>query len=149
MLTKNIVSYDYSFDLREFVRPAPTVESSPDDAQNRNPSVTATKASPYTISPKPFIKFVKAADCTEAKTNKVEAARKSYKVKRLERELKVRTPIQKVDRGRSRCSIKLRGGLLGIKCSKIFPLSVMSFHCQKKFSLLEEVPPASEESSPC
>nr|GEZ28648.1 ribonuclease H-like domain-containing protein [Tanacetum cinerariifolium] len=42
-----------------------------------NPSVTATEASPCTISPKPFIKFVKAADCTEVKPNKVEAARKS------------------------------------------------------------------------
>nr|GEU66047.1 ubiquitin hydrolase [Tanacetum cinerariifolium] len=56
---------------------APTVESSPDEAQNRNPSVTTTEASPCTILPKPFIKFVKAADCTEVKTNKVEAARKS------------------------------------------------------------------------
>nr|GEY45633.1 hypothetical protein [Tanacetum cinerariifolium] len=70
------------------------------------------------------------------------------KVKRLKRELTARTPIQKVNKGRSRCSIKFRGGLLGIKCSKIFPLSVMSFHCQKKFPLLEEVPPVSEESSP-
>nr|GEV30592.1 hypothetical protein [Tanacetum cinerariifolium] len=63
--------------VTNYSRPAPTVESSLDDAQNRNPSVTATEASPYTISPKPFIKFVKAADCTEVKTNKVEAARKS------------------------------------------------------------------------
>nr|GFC46118.1 hypothetical protein [Tanacetum cinerariifolium] len=37
------------------------------------------------------------------------------RVQRLERELKARTPIQKVDRGRSRCSIKFRGGLLGFK----------------------------------
>nr|GEX45551.1 hypothetical protein [Tanacetum cinerariifolium] len=37
--------------------PTPTVESSPDDAQNRNPFVTATEALPYTISPKPFIKL--------------------------------------------------------------------------------------------
>nr|GFA49775.1 hypothetical protein [Tanacetum cinerariifolium] len=35
------------------------------------------------------------------------------RVQRLERELKARTP--KVDRGRSRCSIKFRGGLLGSK----------------------------------
>nr|GFA41378.1 hypothetical protein [Tanacetum cinerariifolium] len=57
--------------------PSPTIESTSDDAQNRNPSVTKSEASPSTISPKPFIKFVKAADCTEVKTNKVEAARKS------------------------------------------------------------------------
>nr|GEU33632.1 hypothetical protein [Tanacetum cinerariifolium] len=63
--------------VTDYSRPAPTVESSLDDAQNRNPSVTATEASPCTISPKPFIKFVKAADCTEVKTNKVEAVRKS------------------------------------------------------------------------
>nr|GEX85634.1 hypothetical protein [Tanacetum cinerariifolium] len=32
--------------------------------------------------------------------------------------------------------------MLGIKCSKIFPLLVMNSHCQKKFPLLEEVPTA-------
>nr|GEV13643.1 reverse transcriptase domain-containing protein [Tanacetum cinerariifolium] len=42
--------------------PVSTIESSPYDAQNRNPSVTETEASPSTISPKPFIKFVKATD---------------------------------------------------------------------------------------
>nr|GEY45470.1 ubiquitin hydrolase [Tanacetum cinerariifolium] len=63
--------------VTDYSRPAPTVESSSDDAQNRNPSVTANEASPCTISPKPFIKFVKAVDCIKVKTNKVEAARKS------------------------------------------------------------------------
>nr|GFA56020.1 ubiquitin hydrolase [Tanacetum cinerariifolium] len=76
------------------------------------------------------------------------------RVQRLKRELKVRNPIHKVDRGRSRpvmacvpkkkldcrCSIKFKGGLLGIKCSKIFPLSVMNSYYKKKFPLLEEVP---------
>nr|GEY30354.1 reverse transcriptase domain-containing protein [Tanacetum cinerariifolium] len=52
-------------------------ESFPDDAQNKNPSVTETKASPSTISPKPFIKFVKANDSpTKSKTDKVETAKK-------------------------------------------------------------------------
>nr|GEX75571.1 hypothetical protein [Tanacetum cinerariifolium] len=42
-----------------------------------NPSVTETEASPSTISPKPFIKFVKATDrSTECKTDKVETAKK-------------------------------------------------------------------------
>nr|GEZ38021.1 hypothetical protein [Tanacetum cinerariifolium] len=60
--------------------PVPTVESSPDDAQNRNPSVNATEASPSTISPKPFIKFVKAIDrSTETKTTKVETAKPTVK----------------------------------------------------------------------
>nr|GFA25266.1 hypothetical protein [Tanacetum cinerariifolium] len=57
--------------------PAPTVESSPDDTQNRNPSVTETEASPCTILPKPFIKFVKPADSlTVVKTEKNETVRK-------------------------------------------------------------------------
>nr|GEX64883.1 hypothetical protein [Tanacetum cinerariifolium] len=63
--------------VTDYSRLAPTVESSPDDAQNRNPSVTATKASPSTISPKPFIKFVKPADSlTVVKTEKKETVRK-------------------------------------------------------------------------
>nr|GEX03406.1 hypothetical protein [Tanacetum cinerariifolium] len=59
-------------------RPAPTVESSPDDVQNRNLSVTKIEASPNTISPKPFITFVKANDSsTKSKTDKVETSKKS------------------------------------------------------------------------
>nr|GEV94862.1 putative ribonuclease H-like domain-containing protein [Tanacetum cinerariifolium] len=47
------------------------------DAQNKNPSVTETKASLSTISPKPFIKFVKENDSpTKSKTDKVETAKK-------------------------------------------------------------------------
>nr|GEW12090.1 hypothetical protein [Tanacetum cinerariifolium] len=45
--------------VTNYSRPAPTIESSPDDAQNRNSS---EEASPSTISPKSFIKFVKAND---------------------------------------------------------------------------------------
>nr|GFA00533.1 putative ribonuclease H-like domain-containing protein [Tanacetum cinerariifolium] len=63
--------------VTNYSRPAPTVESFPDDAQNRNPSVTKTEASPITISPKPFIKFVKANDSpTKSKTDKVKTAKK-------------------------------------------------------------------------
>nr|GEZ16478.1 hypothetical protein [Tanacetum cinerariifolium] len=59
--------------VTDYSRHAPTVESFPDDAQNINPSVTATEASPNTISPKPFIKFVKPADSpTVVKTEKKE-----------------------------------------------------------------------------
>nr|GEW20728.1 hypothetical protein [Tanacetum cinerariifolium] len=55
---------------------APTVESSPDDAQNRNSFVTKTKASSSIISPKSFIKFVKAKDSpTNSKTDKAEIAK--------------------------------------------------------------------------
>nr|GEZ12641.1 ribonuclease H-like domain-containing protein [Tanacetum cinerariifolium] len=63
--------------VTDYSRPAPTIESFPDDAQNRNPSVTETEASPSIISPKPFIKFVKANDSpTKSKTYKVETAKK-------------------------------------------------------------------------
>nr|GEV31155.1 hypothetical protein [Tanacetum cinerariifolium] len=62
--------------VTDYSRPAPTVESSPNDAQNRNPSVTK-EASPSTISPKSFIKFVKANNSpTTSKTDKAETAKK-------------------------------------------------------------------------
>nr|GEZ54010.1 ribonuclease H-like domain-containing protein [Tanacetum cinerariifolium] len=57
--------------------PSPAIESTSDDVQNRNPYVTETEASPSTISSKPFIKFVKAADRpTKDKTDKYETAKK-------------------------------------------------------------------------
>nr|GEW54404.1 hypothetical protein [Tanacetum cinerariifolium] len=65
--------------VTDYSRPAPTVESSPDDAQNKNPSVTETKASSSTILPKSFIKFVKAKDSpTNSKTDKAETAKKPH-----------------------------------------------------------------------
>nr|GEY41584.1 putative reverse transcriptase domain-containing protein [Tanacetum cinerariifolium] len=84
------------------------------------------------------------------------------RVQRLERELKARTLIQKVNRGRSRCSIKFRGGLLGINYSKSFPLLVhfptasyedptakyFSTVSAKEFPLLVHFPTASEEEFP-
>nr|GEU80347.1 hypothetical protein [Tanacetum cinerariifolium] len=181
--------------ITDYSRHSPAIESTSDDAQNRNPSVTETEASPSTISPKPFIKFMKAADCTEVKTNKVKADRKSSiryaemyrrtskspnacskkissqnsisssKVSTVccccSRQVNTARPkavinrrnwvndvkasacwvwkpikpnsasiiLKRYDyvnvRGRSRCSIKFRGGLLGIKCSKSFPQLVM------------------------
>nr|GEZ44552.1 ribonuclease H-like domain-containing protein [Tanacetum cinerariifolium] len=48
--------------VTDYSRPSPAIESTSDDAQNRNPSVTEIEALPSTISPKPFIKFVKATD---------------------------------------------------------------------------------------
>nr|GFB15057.1 hypothetical protein [Tanacetum cinerariifolium] len=85
------------------------------------------------------------------------------RVKRLERELKARSPhtkIHKDDRGRS--SIKFRGGLLGIKCSKSFPLLVcfptasyedptakyFATVSAKEFPLLVHFPTDSEEEFP-
>nr|GEX56991.1 hypothetical protein [Tanacetum cinerariifolium] len=64
--------------VTDYSRPAPTVESSPNDTQNRNPSVTETKASISIISPKSLIKFVKANDSpTKSKIEKAEKAKKS------------------------------------------------------------------------
>nr|GFA20166.1 hypothetical protein [Tanacetum cinerariifolium] len=63
--------------VTDYSRPAPTIESFPDDAQNRNPSITKIEASPSNISPKPFIKLVKANDSpTKSKIDKVETAKK-------------------------------------------------------------------------
>nr|GEU59076.1 hypothetical protein [Tanacetum cinerariifolium] len=64
--------------VTDYSRPAHTVESSPNDAQNRNPSVNATEASPSIVLPKPFIKFGKAVDRAVERptTNKVETAKK-------------------------------------------------------------------------
>nr|GEU52166.1 hypothetical protein [Tanacetum cinerariifolium] len=59
--------------VTDYSRPSPAIKSTSDDVQNRNPS----KASPSTISPKSFIKFVKANDSTtKSKTDKVETAKK-------------------------------------------------------------------------
>nr|GFB28248.1 hypothetical protein [Tanacetum cinerariifolium] len=48
--------------VTDYSKPSPTIESTSCDDQNKNSSVTKTEASPSTISPKPFIKFVKAVD---------------------------------------------------------------------------------------
>nr|GEX61655.1 ubiquitin hydrolase [Tanacetum cinerariifolium] len=61
-----------------------------------------------------------------------------HKVKRPERELKARTLVYKVDRGRSR-----PGRIVGNKMHKAFPLPGI------EFPLAEEVPNASEEGCHC
>nr|GFA20012.1 ribonuclease H-like domain-containing protein [Tanacetum cinerariifolium] len=69
---------DYT--VTDYSRPSPTIESTSDDVQNKNTSVTKTKPSLSTISPKPFIKFVKAINrSTETKTTKVETAKPTVK----------------------------------------------------------------------
>nr|GEV40363.1 putative ribonuclease H-like domain-containing protein [Tanacetum cinerariifolium] len=72
--------------LTKDLEPLPTIESTSDDVQNKNPSVTETEASPSTILTKPFIKFVKANDSlTKSKTNKVETAKKPPVNKRVKK----------------------------------------------------------------
>nr|GFA36401.1 hypothetical protein [Tanacetum cinerariifolium] len=46
--------------ITDYSRPLPTIESFSEEDQNRNPSVFKNVASP--ITPKPFVKFVKASD---------------------------------------------------------------------------------------
>nr|GEX09138.1 hypothetical protein [Tanacetum cinerariifolium] len=60
-----------------YSRPSPTIESTSGDDQNKNPFVSKTEASPSTITPKPFIKFVKANDSpSKGKIDKVETSKK-------------------------------------------------------------------------
>nr|GEZ64015.1 hypothetical protein [Tanacetum cinerariifolium] len=61
--------------VTDYSRPSPTVESTLEEDQNRNPSVSENVASP--ITPKPFIKFVKPKDSQyESKTDKRETPKK-------------------------------------------------------------------------
>nr|GEX30238.1 hypothetical protein [Tanacetum cinerariifolium] len=61
--------------LIESQRPSPTVESTSEDDQNRNSSVSETVPSP--ITPKPFIKFVKPKDSqSKSKSGKIESPKK-------------------------------------------------------------------------
>nr|GEY89428.1 hypothetical protein [Tanacetum cinerariifolium] len=61
--------------ITDYSRPSPAIESTLDDAQNKNPSVSETVASP--ITPKPFIKFVKPKDSqSKSKTGKTESPKK-------------------------------------------------------------------------
>nr|GEZ80592.1 hypothetical protein [Tanacetum cinerariifolium] len=70
--------------VTDYSRPAPIVESSSEDAQNRNPSVTETEASPTAISPKSFIKFVKTNDSpSNSKIDKAKTVKKSPVKKRV------------------------------------------------------------------
>nr|GEU88855.1 hypothetical protein [Tanacetum cinerariifolium] len=62
--------------ITDYSRPSSTIQSNSDDLQNRNSFDTKTGESSSTISSKPVIKFVKAADRpTEIKTNKVETVK--------------------------------------------------------------------------
>nr|GEV12893.1 hypothetical protein [Tanacetum cinerariifolium] len=75
---KNKEGLGYNDTVTDYSRPSPAIESTSDDLQNRNPSVTKTGASPSNIVSKPFVKFVKATDSpTENKVDKDETVRKT------------------------------------------------------------------------
>nr|GEZ23604.1 hypothetical protein [Tanacetum cinerariifolium] len=61
--------------VTNYSRPLPTVESTPGDDQNRNPSVSEPIASP--ITSKPFIKFMKPKDSqSKCKSSKTKSPKK-------------------------------------------------------------------------
>nr|GEV97649.1 hypothetical protein [Tanacetum cinerariifolium] len=102
--------------VTNYSRHAPTIEGSPNDLQNKITSVTKTRASDNTISSKPFIKFVKAADIpTKDKTDKVETAKKpTIKYAELYR----RTSKSSMVRGNQRNWNNLK---LGVKMRRACP----------------------------
>nr|GEY59439.1 hypothetical protein [Tanacetum cinerariifolium] len=123
--------------VTDYNRPAPTIESFSDDAQKRNPSVTETEASPSTISPKSFIKFVKANDSpTKSKTDKVETAKKPP-VKYVEQ---YRKPTKNLNvRGNQRNWNNLKSHHLGPNfvmkkkaCFNCGDLNHLAYDCRKR-----------------
>nr|GFB50994.1 hypothetical protein [Tanacetum cinerariifolium] len=76
---KNKEGLGYSNVPPSLLKPSPAIESTSDDIQNKNPSVTETGASDSTILSKPVIKFIKAVDrpAERPTTNKVKTAKKS------------------------------------------------------------------------
>nr|GEU77970.1 hypothetical protein [Tanacetum cinerariifolium] len=108
---------DYT--VTDYSRPSPTIECTSDDAQNRNPSVTETKASPSTILSKHFIKFVKAADKpTENKTDKCKTVKKpTVKYAKLYRKPSKSSGI----RGNQRNWNNLKSQQLGVKMGRSSP----------------------------
>nr|GEZ00172.1 hypothetical protein [Tanacetum cinerariifolium] len=110
---KNKEGLGYSVVPPLLLKPSPTVESTSDDVQNKNTFDTKTEASPSTISPKPFIKFVKPADSpTVVKTEKKETVRKpSIKYAELYRKLSKKSIVK----GNQRNWNNLKSQLLGTK----------------------------------
>nr|GEW30945.1 hypothetical protein [Tanacetum cinerariifolium] len=92
--------------ITDYSMPLPAIESTSDDAQNKNPSETG--ASDSTILSKPAIKFVKAIDraAERSTTNKVEAVKKPSVryVKRYRKPSK--KPNKRVKKGTSRSQNK-------------------------------------------
>nr|GEU69266.1 hypothetical protein [Tanacetum cinerariifolium] len=81
---KNKEGLGYNNTITDYSRPSPAIESTLDDLQNKNPSVTETGASDSTILSKPTTKFLKAVNRpTENKTDKVETVKTQSRVPRV------------------------------------------------------------------
>nr|GFA15676.1 putative ribonuclease H-like domain-containing protein [Tanacetum cinerariifolium] len=80
--------------VTDYSRPSPTIESTSEDDQNKNPSIFETIASP--ITPKPFIKFMKPKySQSESKTEKKETPKKPPVKKRVKQNLTPRPVAHK------------------------------------------------------
>nr|GFB69161.1 hypothetical protein [Tanacetum cinerariifolium] len=91
--------------VTDYSRPSPTIESTSGDDQNRNPSVSETEASPSAITPKPFIKFVKASNSpTKSKIDKAEKPKKSPVKNFPNANRKFPTASRKFPTGSTKCS---------------------------------------------
>nr|GEV93183.1 hypothetical protein [Tanacetum cinerariifolium] len=64
--------------ITDYSRPSPSIESNSNDLQNSNSSIFEHGESSESIMSKPMIKFVKAHDYADVKTNKVKAPRKPF-----------------------------------------------------------------------
>nr|GEX48730.1 ubiquitin hydrolase [Tanacetum cinerariifolium] len=123
--------------VTDYSRPAPTIEGSPNDLQNKITSVTETGASYSTISSKPAIKFVKVVDrpAERPTTDKVETAKKpSVKYAELYRKT---TKSYKV-RGNQRNWNNLKSHQLGVNfvmkkkaCYNYGGIDHLSYNCGK------------------
>nr|GEX65772.1 hypothetical protein [Tanacetum cinerariifolium] len=123
--------------VTDYSRPSPTMKSTSGEDQNRNSSVPETDASPSTIIPKPFIKFVKPNDSpSESKTGKTETPKKPL-VKYAEQH---RKPNKKLNvRGNQRNWNNLKSHQLGPKfvmkkkaCFNCGHFDHLSYDCRKR-----------------
>nr|GEY34753.1 ribonuclease H-like domain-containing protein [Tanacetum cinerariifolium] len=123
--------------VTNYSRPSPTVESTSEEDQNRNPSVSENVASP--ITPKPFIKFVKLKDSqSESKIDKKETPKKPP-VKYAEQ---YRKPNKKPNvRGNQRNWNNLKSHQLGLEfvikkkaCFNCGDFNHLAYDCRKRTS---------------
>nr|GEV69534.1 xylulose kinase-1 [Tanacetum cinerariifolium] len=121
--------------ITDYSRPSPAIESTSDDAQNKNPSVSETVSSPITL--KPFIKFGKLKDShSKSKTGKTESPKKPP-VKYVEQ---YRKPTKKPNvRGNQRNWNNLKTQQLGPDfimkkkaCFNSGDFNYLAYYCRKR-----------------
>nr|GEV35938.1 ubiquitin hydrolase [Tanacetum cinerariifolium] len=123
--------------ITDYSRPSPAIESTSDDAQNKNLFVTETGASDSTILSKVAIKFVKAVDraAERSTTTKVKAIKKSVRYAEL-----YRKPLKKPNvRGNQRNWNNLKFHQLGPNfvmknkaCFNCCDFNHLAYDCRKR-----------------